>query len=269
MKKRNVDQSVTMEVRPEYSLTPDDDLYGSPRSWTGFRTPVGEPDKAPPRSGRFFLKLRKKRPYQGGFKSVSQEKDTHPKGQRSFAQAIGALALFFAVWMLFQSDRPVATAIQGDIRSLMTTDDSAIVLPPALARDFGVIPSSALTTLSAHPAELTLLQPLTGTVTRAFSVVTPDVVIKGRPGSRVDAATEGLVVRVGESQANGHYVLIDHGSAGQTFYAQLGSVYVRPQEYVVAGQMIGALPGDKTELTFGYTVNGSYRNPQPFFSKVK
>ncbi len=253
------------DIRPEYSLSPDDDLYGSPRSWTGFRTKVGSTgNRVKPKNVPS-----KKRPYRGGFRSAANEVPESSLTQRFFIQAIGAVVLFAAMWMFFHSDKPIARTVQGYVQSAMRVDYSAIVLPPAMARNFGIVPSSAITVPSTTVPKITFVHPVVGNVVRDFSLVNPDVVIKGRPGSQVVAAADGLVVRVGESQANGHFIVIDHGSDGETFYSQLGSVLVKPQEYVVSGQLVGMLPPHQAELTFGYIYKGAYRNPLQLFQSVK
>lgn len=257
------------EIRPEYSVSPDDDLYGSPRSWTGFQSKVAVSKDG---TDRLTGKARKKRSHRssrGGFRSAAYDTSESPLTQRFFVQAIGAMVLFFAMWMFFHSDRPIAQTIQGFVRDTMKVDYSAIALPPALARNFGKLPSSAVTVLSMQTPKITFVRPLSGKVIRSFSVVNPDVVIQGHDGAHVVAAADGLVVKVSESQANGNFVVIDHGSDGQTFYAQLGTVFVRPQEYVVSGQMLGVLAADKTDLTFGYIYKGAYRNPLQLFQTVK
>ena len=253
------------EIRPEYSVSPDDDLYGSPRSWTGFRSKVGSSESPVPSKNS----KSKKRPYRGGFKSAANETPESSLTQRFFIQAIGAVVLFAAMWMFFHSDRPIAKTVQGLVQSTMRIDYSTIVMPPAIARNFGTLPSSAITVLPAAAPKISFIQPMAGKVVRNFSVVNPDVVIQGRPGAHVLASADGLVVRVGESQASGNYVVIDHGSDGETFYSKLGTVFVKPQEYVVSGQLLGILPSHQTELTFGYIYKGAYRNPLQLFQLVK
>lgn len=260
------DKEYHSEIRPEYSLSPDDDLYGSPRSWSGFYVSGSQPAAKSEQQGRGRLHFQPRRRQN---RSSAHDETGSPMLQRFLLQAFGAFALVVSVWMSVHSDRPVGKTVQNLVSSTLKTDYATLVLTPALARNFGVVPSSAVTVLATPPKKINFVRPLAGSVVRSFALVNPDVVIMGRPGAQVAAAADGLVVKVGESQASGNFVVIDHGNEGQTFYAQLGAVFVRPQEYVIAGQDIGTLPLKSGALTFGYIQGGTYRNPLTLFKTVQ
>ncbi len=302
-------------VRPEYSISPDDDLYGSPRSWMGLSMTSGEEqdgasdrpapagtaaepaERLPAEASELarYYRDRKVNEWWLGDPSSDEVKDAaaprHGRatrrragGERGFPgaaggpqtrsptltlQLMGAVTLLAAALLVFHSTRPLALQAQRDVRAMFKVDYTSIDLPAAVARVFGSLPSSGSPAVPATVAPLDFVTPLKGAIVRSFSVVSPEVVIAGRPGSPVVAAADGLVDNVGESQANGYYVTIDHGSFGQTLYAHLSRLTVHQHEYVVAGQTIGYLPHSDGRLTFGYIKAGSYRNPRQLLDAAK
>ncbi|MCY0876318.1 MAG: M23 family metallopeptidase [Firmicutes bacterium] len=262
------DSSYT-EVRPAYTVYPDDDMYGSPRSWSGailspsekdassFESrPAAAPD-SPLGTGTYPSRNGGRRPSRPPFPDSGRHERTSP----FVTQLIGSIFLLGACFLFFHSDKPVAVMAQKDITSAYEQDFTYVALPPAVARSFGTLPSSGIATPAVALPPLDVVAPLKGKVVQAYTKFSPDVIIDGRPGSPVVAATDGLVDSAGESQANGFYVSIDHGTFGQTVYAHLGQLRVHAHEYVTAGQIIGYLPSSSGKLTFGYIRGGSYQNP--------
>lgn len=311
---RKSEKAAVTTVRPEYSISPDDDLYGSPRSWMGVSMTQGggaevpsshanpavdnadAPENLPEQAQELarYYKDRKAHeswlgsPVQDGKETESRRGGrgsgrpggahhgfstgtvrTPSRSSTTALQVIGAFGLLVASFLVFHSNRPLALRAQQELRAMFKVDYTSIDLPASVARVFGSLPSSGSAAVPAAVTPLDFVTPLKGSIVRAFSVVSPEVVISGRPGSPVAAAADGLVDNVGESQANGYYVTIDHGSFGQTLYAHLGRLTVHQHEYVVAGQTIGYLPRSDGHLTFGYIKGGSYRNPRPLLDAAK
>lgn len=304
--RKSEDGAVTKTVRPEYSISPDDDLYGSPRSWMGVSVTSGErADRAGddvdaaadlPAQAQELARYYEDRkanekwfggpgrewesaePHRGGRRrqdgDVSQWFPARKGGGQSGAslttlQIVGSLCFLAASFLVLHSNRPLALRAQQELRAMFKVDYTSIDLPASVARVFGSLPSSGSAAVPAAVAPLDVVTPLKGSIVRPFSVISPEVVIAGRPGSPVAAAADGLVDSVGESQANGYYITIDHGSFGQTLYAHLGRLTVHEHEYVVAGQTIGYLPRTDGRLTFGYIKSGSYRNPRTLLDAAK
>ncbi len=319
------------DIRPEYSVVPDDDLYGSPRSWTGaqwsdarrdatlqnpasqdasqarkslpvqeetepfiLKSPSPQTDHARSAAysqdrlpGRFAPPtigientpaaiFRDRSLYRRGAESGRNRRGphdsygvAHERGVSTWTLQILASAFLLGVTaLMFHSNRPIALQVRQDMRQMFATDfirDAPSVVKTTLGAD-AVSPT---TTISVSAPPLDVVAPVSGPITRTYSVISPDIVLHGRPGSVVVAATDGLVVAAGESQANGSYVLIDHGAFGQTFYAHLGKVVVHVQEYVTAGETIGYLPNNSGNLTFGYIRGGSYRDPKSILGLAK
>jgi hypothetical protein len=265
-KKGDTSRTIWREIRPEHSIVPDDDLYESPRSWMGAALAGGK------ESGRVSGADAGQRAGLAGEPfgpapawqlepGPSRRQEPRRASALTFQTAV-SIFLLAAVFLLFHSQRTIAHKIQTVVREAMNTDYTSVELPAHVAAMFGAIPSSGSATIKTAAPGLYVVSPMRGTIIRGYSVVSPEVVILGRPGSPVDAAADGLVDAVGESQANGLYVTIDHGSFGQTFYAHLGRLVVHDHEYVTAGQLIGYLPGESGRLTFGYIQDGSYKDPR-------
>lgn len=296
------------DIRPEYSVVPDDDLYGSPRSWTGaqwsdarrdatLQNPASQ-DASQARKSLpvqeetepFILKSPSPQTDHARSAAYSQDRSLYRRGAESgrnrrgphdsygvahergvstwTLQILASAFLLGVTALMFHSNRPIALQVRQDMRQMFATDfirDAPSVVKTTLGAD-AVSPT---TTISVSAPPLDVVAPVSGPITRTYSVISPDIVLHGRPGSVVVAATDGLVVAAGESQANGSYVLIDHGAFGQTFYAHLGKVVVHVQEYVTAGETIGYLPNNSGNLTFGYIRGGSYRDPKSILGLAK
>lgn len=267
--------TTTRQIRPEYSVFPDDDLYSSPRSWAGPMLQSNEQKEDDPTSVRPLSPPH--RPYNGLPHRTYPRDNERPYGKYeptqsgSFlpVQVIGALCLVLAVLFISHSSTPLATRLKTDMQNILTVDFTKVDLPASMARAFGSLPSSGTATIATTTTPLDIVSPMKGSIVRTFSVISPEVIFQGHPGATVVAAAEGLVDNVGETQANGYYVTIDHGGLGQTFYAHLGRIAVHTHEYVVAGQTIGFLPENSNLLTFGYIRGGSYKDPVTLLHAAK
>lgn len=254
-------------IRPEYSVSPDDDLYGSPRSWSGAILRKSGSDSAESdKTAEPARMMVRGRPSRYGKRPIEPEETD---GVSPFVlQILGSGFLVVSLLLVFHSSTPFATQVKQVVQAAMAKDYTSVTLPAPWARALGALPTSGSPAVSATVPPLDVVPPLQGRVIRTFSFVSPEVVIAGRPGSSIVAAADGLINSVGETQANGYYVLIDHGSFGQTFYAHLGRVTVHAHEYVVAGQTIGYLPSTSGDLTFGYMRGGSYRDPKSLLGRL-
>jgi murein DD-endopeptidase MepM/ murein hydrolase activator NlpD len=237
------------EIRPHYTVSPDDDLYGSPRSWTG---PTLRTEDAPAATAT----------------DATSWKHPAPRHRVNpwLWQTAAAAVLIAAAFVVLRGEIPALQTVAADVRAALAEQLPAHTLPTSVASALGVRQAAAqpVTTVSDQAsvsAALALVAPVHGRIVRPYSVVSPDVVIAGRPGEPVLALAQGLVDEVGATAAQGDYVLIDHGTFGVTFYAHLGKVVVHDHEYVDAGQVIGYLPDHSGSLTFGFIRAGSYRNP--------
>ncbi len=269
-------RTTTKQIRPEYSISPDDDLYSSPRSWAGpvlQSTEQNDDDNtmirplSPPH--RPYNELPHRNNYPRNSERPYGPYESTQSGSFLPVQLIGSLCLVLAVLFISHSSTPLANRLKTDVQNILAPDYTQVDLPASLARAFGNLPSSGTATVTTAATPFYVVAPIKGSIVRTFSVVSPEVVFQGHPGATVVAAAEGLVDNVGETQANGYYVTIDHGGLGQTFYAHLGRIAVHAHEYVVAGQTIGFLPENSSLLTFGYIRGGSYKDPATLLQDSK
>lgn len=91
-------------------------------------------------------------------------------------------------------------------------------------------------------------------------------------GTPVYAAGDGRVTRAGFSNANGNYVVINHGTQYQTKYLHLHKRGVRKGQKVKQRQIIGWVgsTGYATgpHLHYEFLVNGTHRNPRTILKKL-
>lgn len=109
-----------------------------------------------------------------------------------------------------------------------------------------------------------------GSITQYFHAGHLAVDIAAPYGSGIVSAQSGVVTWAGWRNNGGGYVIaVDHGNGIQTAYNHLGSIWVSPGQYVVAGQGIGGVgcTGMCTgpHVHFEVVVNGVIDNPMRFY----
>lgn len=115
------------------------------------------------------------------------------------------------------------------------------LLVPARAADCALDPI-------AEGAEITLSRPVAGSVVREFGETYDEALKAKAPHTGVDleaaagesvyAARSGVVLEVGQSEALGGTVRIDHGGGWTTLYGHLGAINVTAGLCVKGGQEI-------------------------------
>ena len=92
-------------------------------------------------------------------------------------------------------------------------------------------------------------------------------------GTPIRAAKNGVVSRTGDNstmgfRGYGNFVLLDHGSGVQSFYAHCSSVAVREGQRIMQGQIVGYVgcTGRSTanHLHFEVRVNNKKVDPMPY-----
>jgi len=91
-------------------------------------------------------------------------------------------------------------------------------------------------------------------------------------GTLIVSAGDGRVVRAGYSQANGNFLVIQHGQQYTTKYLHLSKRHVKKGQKVNQGQLIGRVgaTGWATgpHLHYEFLVNGVHRNPRTILDKL-
>ncbi|WP_432460042.1 MULTISPECIES: peptidoglycan DD-metalloendopeptidase family protein [unclassified Agarivorans] len=87
-----------------------------------------------------------------------------------------------------------------------------------------------------------------------------------KPGTPVQAAGDGRVIKSGYNQYNGNYVFIQHSSAYVTKYLHLKKRYVKTGQRIKQGKIIGTVgaTGRVTgpHLHYEFLVHGVHKNPR-------
>lgn len=91
-------------------------------------------------------------------------------------------------------------------------------------------------------------------------------------GTPIVSAGDGRVVRAGYSEANGNFLVIQHGQQYTTKYLHLSKRHVKRGQKVKQGQLIGRVgaTGWATgpHLHYEFLVNGVHRNPRTILDKL-
>ena len=91
-------------------------------------------------------------------------------------------------------------------------------------------------------------------------------------GTPVVSAGDGRVVRAGYTEANGNYLVIQHGQQYTTKYLHLSKRLVKQGQKVDQGQLVGTVgaTGWATgpHLHYEFLVNGVHRNPRTILDKL-
>jgi murein DD-endopeptidase MepM/ murein hydrolase activator NlpD len=69
----------------------------------------------------------------------------------------------------------------------------------------------------------------------------PGADVATRHGTRVIAPADGIIVDIGEAEAPGNFIRLDHGFGYQTYYAHLDEVFVKRGQRVKRGQLIATV----------------------------
>ncbi|HEY8341687.1 MAG TPA: M23 family metallopeptidase [Calditerricola sp.] len=94
------------------------------------------------------------------------------------------------------------------------------------------------------PASPAFRAPVAGKVHTAFSAANPGVWLAATPGAPVRAAAEGLVLFAGKQEGMGYAVVLRHPGGYVSRYANLGQVRVKKDDWVRAGDELGAVGGE-------------------------
>jgi stage IV sporulation protein FA len=193
-----------------------------------------------------------------------------------FMQLAASLALFAAVWGVFQLDMPGAEPVRTFIvRGLTEQLDTGAIAAwyqdtfsgaPSFIPIFRQPEDSAESTRVGGTVELTIVAPVAGgTVVRTFAESLAGIEIAAASGGPVGAIETGRVSQVAGSEKTGFNIVIQHASARKSIYGHLSSADVQPGDWVEAGDRIGAMPkpadGKDSLLYLAIQENGKYVDP--------
>lgn len=105
-------------------------------------------------------------------------------------------------------------------------------------------------------------QPVSGTITHAYSDQQPWLMYQCRSQQPVYAAREGTVSAIGQGADGEWTLMLDHDDGEQTVYAYLGQAIVKVGQQLQAGAQLGVTDeGEDARLYFELRKNGQSQNP--------
>ena len=122
---------------------------------------------------------------------------------------------------------------------------------------------------------ITLIKPITGTITSRFGAVSrirssahTGLDIAASTGTSIKAAASGTISYAGYKGSYGNLVIINHGNSVETYYAHCSKIYVSVGDTVSQGDVIAAVgsTGNSTgpHLHLEVRINGVAYNPQNY-----
>lgn len=115
--------------------------------------------------------------------------------------------------------------------------------------------------------------PVSGTITQHFGDQTASGVhakgltLKTRPKATITTPYDGTVLFAGPFQNYGQLMIIDHGDEYLTVLSGFGSMDVSVGQEVLAGEPIGAMSQNNTNLYLEMRYRGQAIDPEPWFKK--
>ncbi|TLS53534.1 M23 family metallopeptidase [Paenibacillus antri] len=165
-------------------------------------------------------------------------------------QAVAAVVLFASVWAMFQWEHPVVAEGQAFVRAALTEEQRLDDVYAWYEDRFGELPSfvPAMDRQQAEAEHVgagigrAYIAPVTGSVVEPFGGIRSGAgVVVRASASSVASMDEGLVIYAGETQETGQTVVVRHPDGVETVYGYLGEIKVAKDDWVEAGDSIGAV----------------------------
>ncbi|WP_166238829.1 M23 family metallopeptidase [Paenibacillus turpanensis] len=192
-----------------------------------------------------------------------KEWNTPPTAKQLRLKLIICAALFGAVWLLFQSEHPYAKTVQGHIETALKEDIHFDELAVWYEENFKGAPSflpafqewtSRFSSKAVSAKETVYYAPVLGRITESFAESGEGVSVQTEPGAPVSAMDSGRVIFVGQTEATGLTVIVQHPNYIQSVSGNLAAADVKVNDWVKGGQQIGLIAAE---------------GAQPFYFAVK
>lgn len=232
-------------------------------------TPLPDPDSDP----ELWWKQQQRRlnraqPMWQGAAGLSSSPATPPRpasGGSALSRLAGGLAvraaiaavLFGAAYLWFQSDWPGSEAARGWTADAVTRDMDFQTIEAWYGRHFGGSPSFLPVFRNGGKGEAQAVSgawkrseavpPAAGRIVQTFEQDGAGIRIAAAAGSDVSAAYEGRVMSVATGSDGRATILIRHAGKTVTTYGNVARPVVRSDDWVQAGQRLGAVPAPKDE----------------------
>ncbi|GLX69527.1 M23 family metallopeptidase [Paenibacillus glycanilyticus] len=190
-------------------------------------------------------------------------------------KAVIAVVLFAAIWGVFHNESPLAQKGQTIVKNALTDEMDFTAVATWYKETFAGAPSFIPIfndhTKEAESAngsvELPVVSPLPdGAIVRTFAELLNGIELAGTSKEEVSAIETGRVLVVSEAENGGGYtIVIEHANSRSSVYAKLGTVSVKPNDWVEAGDAIGTLQESTSDepslLHFAIRQNNQYVDP--------
>lgn len=190
-------------------------------------------------------------------------------------QAVCSVLLFAAVWALFQWDHPSVSAGQAFVKTALSEEirfeeayawyEARFGELPAFVPTWGRLPEQA--EHAGAEAVRSYISPASGSIVEPFGGIRSGagIVVK-TAGASVSSMDAGLVLYAGETRETGLTIVVRHADGMQSVYGYLGEISVDEDDWVDAGQRIGAVRpssggGAGGLLYFAVKKGNSFVNP--------
>jgi Membrane-bound metallopeptidase len=244
-------------------LDPEKLWKTNPTPWLGWEAGDGK-------NGRF-----------GSEYATMYDSDDGGSGRRPFFRnelkwkAVIAAILFAAIWGVFHSESPLAQKGQTVVKNALTDEMDFTAVATWYKETFAGAPSfipifnqEEKKAASANGSvELSVVSPLPdGALVHTFAELLNGIELAGSSKEEVSAIETGRVLVVSEAEnGKGFTVLIEHANGRSSVYGKLGTVTVKANDWVEAGDAIGTLQETTGEepslLYFAVRQNNQYVDP--------
>lgn len=176
------------------------------------------------------------------------------------------LLLYVAVWGVFQHKSPALEPVRESIRAAMTESFPFHAVAGWYHRHVGDLPAlMPAFGMRQTDAEAVWAMPVAGRVVLPYADTQHGVTMVTLPDEAVQAAGEGLILRITEMPDTGLTVTIRHRGGVETVYGMLRDVAVRTNDWLSSGAVIGKVTnepdGRAGKLYFAVKRDGLFVDP--------
>lgn len=199
-----------------------------------------------------------------------EEWSQKPSSQQFIGKLLFCCLLFAAIWGLFQFQHPWALKSQNWIAKSLTEDYEFAQAAIWYENLFDGAPSFIPTFKKNKAAEEVdaqinrdFFKPVDGTIHSDYSIQTSGMELKTDLNAEVTSIDTGRVIFVGDRQATGLTVIVQHTQQLQSIYGMLADATVEINDWVTGGREIGIVSrvGKNGHMYFAVKQAEHYINP--------
>ncbi|GAA3408326.1 peptidoglycan DD-metalloendopeptidase family protein [Paenibacillus hodogayensis] len=176
-----------------------------------------------------------------------------PSTRQIGVKLVVSVALFGAVWGVFQLNHPLAEQGRQWVRTALTEDYDFAAMSAWYEREFGGLPaflpalgikSDPQAQKASSPSPQRLYTPVHGKIVEAAKDGELGITIRTGPEAAVAALDTGRVAAVNTGTDKGTVVVIQHAGGLQSTYGWLQSTRLKPNDWIQGGETVGVAATD-------------------------